>query len=291
MEQVQLKAYGKLNLSLGITGLREDGYHLLDMVMQSVSLFDTLTITLTTTKKITLSCSDSSLPTNQDNIAYKAVEAFYKAANEPFLGVTVHIQKHIPHGGGMGGGSADAAGVLQGLNILHNNLFSQSLLCEIGLTLGADVPFCIKGGCFRVQGIGEQLTKIKGLEEICFLIAKPEKSVSTVAAYKAYDQVKDLTVYNNAQLIKAMEKQNVPLALSGMVNALEKAVKLPEIVSLKQQLMNVGAMKALMTGSGSCVFGVFESFSLAQKAKEKLQGQIESLWVVNPVSSGVETFN
>lgn len=291
MKKIALKTYGKLNLSLGITGVRKDGYHLLDMMMQSVSLCDILTIEKTNSEGVTLSCSDPSLPCDNKNIAYRAYEKFVDALQKkgrgPF-GVHIDIEKNIPHGGGMGGGSANAAGVLVGLNTLCETPFSTTELCEIGLALGADVPFCIKGGTMRVQGIGEVLTPLPKLYGVYFVIAKPQKSVSTAKAYSDYDNCEKGIAVDNEKLIQALDTKDLDMFTKNMGNALEEAVDLKEIDTLKEQLEKTGAQKAMMTGSGSCVFGLFTGLKEAKQSAETLRQFAPFVTVATPVQTGVE---
>lgn len=290
MKKVSLHTYGKLNLSIGITGVRNDGYHFVDMMMQTVSVFDTLTVCSGDKKGITITCNDPTLPTDSKNLAYRACEMFFKAMNLSFreIGVEIDIIKRIPHGGGMAGGSANAAGVLFGLNLLYGEVFTSQELCEIGVTLGADVPFCLTGGTARVKGIGEIITPVSPLGELYFVIAKPKEGVSTVQAFSDYDKVPHCVFVDNDEFIKTLEKENFKKLYPLMENALEDAVKSEEIEQLKRLLYEYGAQKSLMTGSGSCVFGVFESKKEALLCERKMKGKASFVAFATPKQKGIE---
>ena len=179
MKRLTVPAPAKLNLSLDIVGVREDGYHLLRMIMQTIDLCDQ--IVLERADEISLTCNLPELPCDERNLAVRAAHAFFERTGLPG-GVRMTLDKNIPHGAGMGGGSADAAAVLKGLNELCGTDLSQQELCEIGLRLGADVPFCIVGGTQLAEGVGERLTPLPPLPDCFLLVAKPEQGVSTPEA-------------------------------------------------------------------------------------------------------------
>ena len=170
--EVKVKAYAKINLMLDIICTRPDGYHDLFMIMQSIGLYDTVTVTETNSKKITITCNIEDIPLDEKNIAYKAADAFFKTTKIKNKGVNIDIVKRIPHQAGLAGGSADGAGTLVALNELLNAGLSDDELCNIGVKIGADVPFCIKGGTLLAQGIGDVLNKVKPLRQCFIVIAK-----------------------------------------------------------------------------------------------------------------------
>ncbi|MCL2068723.1 MAG: 4-(cytidine 5'-diphospho)-2-C-methyl-D-erythritol kinase, partial [Oscillospiraceae bacterium] len=190
--QIKIPAPGKINLLLEITGTLPNGYHELNTVMQSFLPGDTVSLELlpehADDHNIRVTCSRPDIPRDSANIAHKAAAAFFAATGIPRRGLHIHIEKIIPHGAGLGGGGADAAAVLRGLNTLLDAGLDNFALCEIGVTVGADVPFCIAGGCALAQGIGEKLTSLPPLRNCRIAIAKPKTvSVSTPEAYRLYD--------------------------------------------------------------------------------------------------------
>lgn len=266
MNTVTLKAYAKINLGLDITGKREDGYHLLKTVMQSVSLCDIITVSCCA-GGISVSCDNKNIPADNSNIAYKAAERFFDATNiSPEAEII--IQKHIPTEAGLGGGSVDAAAVLIALNILFGTKLSDEQLCNIGVTLGADVPFCIKGGTCLCEGIGEKLTPISTLTADNVVIAKGKDGVSTVTAYKNYDKLTGIVHPDIDKLVSKINAKEPYYSLCQ--NVFDSTVFLPEADEIRETMTEFGAHTACMTGSGSAVFGIFESASLAQKCKAEL---------------------
>lgn len=172
--EVKVKAYAKINLMLDIVNRRNDGYHDLFMIMQSVSVYDTITVTENKSKSISITCNIDDIPLNNKNIAWKAAEAFFEATKKKNKGINIDIIKRIPHAAGLAGGSADGAAVLVALNKIYKTELSETALCRIGVKIGADVPFCITGGTLLAQGIGDILSKVKPLRKCYVLLAKPD---------------------------------------------------------------------------------------------------------------------
>jgi len=266
MEKIVLEAAAKLNLALDITGVREDGYHLLDSVFQSISLFDKVAIT----KKeygISLSVDLKTIPTTPENTAYKAAEVFFEKTKIAG-GADIIIEKHIPSKAGMGGGSADAAAVIVGLNELYDTKLSLKEMQDIGVLVGADVPFCIKGGTARVQGIGEIITPVPTPNFLYLVAVMPHgDGISTKEAYAAYDRQGAEARPDIEALIKAYTEENLTDFCKNMYNVLEEVSSLDEIPEIKEKLLRYGADAAMMTGSGAAVFGVFHSLILAMSAR------------------------
>jgi 4-diphosphocytidyl-2-C-methyl-D-erythritol kinase len=268
-----LEAYAKINWSLDITGVREDGYHYMDMLMQPVSLADEITLT----PAPSLGISTSGWPhsrADESNLAYRAAKAL-KEASGYSAGASVHVHKRIPVGAGMGGGSADAAAVLIGLNRLWNTGLSAAELERIGLTLGADVPFCLTRGTALSEGIGEVLTPLKKLPVCPIVLAKPAVSVSTKFVYQNL-HVNDLPAEAHPDVdsvITALEKQDVNEVAVNMGNILETVTckKYPEIELIKDAIKELGAVNAIMSGSGPTVFGIFSDVAEAKKCYEALR--------------------
>jgi len=261
-----LKAFAKINWSLDITGLRPDGYHLMDMVMQPVSLADE--ITLTPARDLSISTGGYPLSrADESNLAFRAA-ALLKQVSGVFEGVRIHVHKQIPMGAGLGGGSADAAAVLFGLNRLWGLNYSPARLEELGLTLGADVPFCLRGGVTRTRGIGEDLEDHPFRSSYRLVIFQPCRALSTGEIFAAYHEAENLRRPDTGAVLRALESGDLPLLASSMANVLEpvSAARCPEIPEALSLLSSCGAAAAQMTGSGSAVFGVFRSGALAEKA-------------------------
>ncbi len=268
MNSLSQKAYAKINLTLDVTDILPNGYHSLRTVMQTISLYDTVTVTLTGRPGIRIFCDDAGVPTDERNTCYKAAGLFFETAAETTLGADISIEKHIPSMAGLGGGSADSAAVLRILNILLNINLSDEKLREIAVKVGADVPFLISGGTALCEGIGEKITPISYDARHNLLLVKPEFGISTPLAYKRFDEKKQGSADMSERLISAM--QNGEDIYRYISNDLETAVANDAIILLKQELINCGARASMMTGSGSCVYGLFESESDCLRALGRL---------------------
>lgn len=273
-----LEAYAKINWSLDITGVREDGYHYMDMLMQPVSLADEITLEPASS----LSISTGGWPpsrADESNLAYRAALALKNASGYPG-GVSIHVQKRIPIGAGMGGGSADAAGVLYGLNRLWNTGLTNEELEKLGLTLGADVPFCLRGGLTRTTGIGESLQSCDYQYNYWLIVIQPCPGLSTARVFSLWKQ--DSCVHPDTdKALHALETGSLDLLCSSIGNVLQPVSETlrPEIAKCCSDLKTEGAQTALMTGSGSAVFGVFRSARDARKAFEKLSSRYKTVFL------------
>lgn len=283
MNEIVLLAYGKINLSLDIVGLREDGYHLMDMVMQSVSLADR--VTLCRAEEISVA-ADGDIPTDERNTAIKAAKVFFAETGVPG-GCEITVEKNIPSEAGMGGGSADAAAVFIGLDQMYGTDLPIGRLMEMGLKVGADVPFCLAGGTALVQGIGEQVTPVSPMPDCHILLVKPPFGISTGAAFRHFDEVGVSIHPDNAALMSAMERGDLSSMGRFMANVLEESAASPEIEAIREKIAARGAEAALMTGSGSVVFGLFSDEKKAQAAAEKVSG-LGKVFLARPVPAGVE---
>lgn len=230
------RAYAKVNIGLDIVGIREDGYHLLDMVMQTVDLYDELEFTPTNDGRITLECGTPGVPTDERNLAVKAAHAIIPEGDS--RGVHIKLIKHIPSQAGLGGGSSDAAATLKAVNEIFDLGKSDDELEAIGSKLGADVPFFIKGGCQRCQGIGEILSPAEDDHGEWVVIVKPPVGASTKEVYQAYDELET--------------KPDLPNVLEAVT-----AKMYPVITEIGEMLASHGASFTSMTGSGTAVFGIF----------------------------------
>lgn len=267
MNKITLNCNAKINLSLDVVDKRADGYHNIELIFLEIPLADTLTISLRTDGLIILSCDDKTLPTDEKNIAYRAAQMFFDVLGT-CCGADIILNKKIPHGAGLAGGSADAAGVLKGLNELHSYPFSTEQLMEMGAKLGADVPFCVIGGCAFAEGIGEILTPLPRPKGLHYLLVKPNESISTAYVYqnlKLVNRPDGISVRKIAEYLKSGDYEAFYDSAKNIMEAVT-AEKVPAINILKQFLIENGAKIALMSGSGTTVFGVFNDLSLAENA-------------------------
>lgn len=281
-----IKAFAKLNLALDVVGKRPDGYHDMNMVMQSVSLHDVVTLEWKA-GGISLECDDAAVPRDERNLAWKAAERFFSFTGKKG-DISIQIEKHIPSQAGMAGGSADAAAVLAGLNQLYETGLSAETLCGLGKELGADVPFCLIGGTAHVTGIGERITPLIPLPDCSFAIVKPERGISTKEAFAALDRKVDLVHPALEPILKGIQTGDVDAICSGVGNAFEQVTELPEVFAAKCELLRLGARAALMSGSGSAVFGLFESEVASRLAQNAFDGNNAGIFQAVPVKTGLQ---
>lgn len=292
---LEVKAYAKVNLSLDIVGRREDGYHLVRMVMQSLNIADILTFEKLDKPEIMVlldnpsvgSDGDSPLgkvPLDENNLIYKAARLLFDRyiwkRNEK-AGVQITLTKNIPIAAGMAGGSSDAAATFRGINELFELGLMDKELMEMGVTLGADIPYCIMGGTALSEGIGEELTRLPDIPECVFLVVKPRISVSTAEAYGGYDSLVESKTGQKARIIHpdvdgqvdALYAGNLKGVTDKFLNVLEyvTAEKHPIIGDIEKIMLDFGALNAMMSGSGPTVFGVFEDVEKAEAAKKELE--------------------
>ena len=275
MDRVEERAYGKINLSLDVLRRRENGYHDVSMVMKTVDIFDVISLNkLESDSEIILTANIDTLPLDETNIVYKAV----KLIKEEYginTGVSAHIEKHLPIAAGMGGGSSDCAAALRGMNRLFELGLSDEKLEELGVRLGADVPFLIKGGIALAEGIGEKLTKLPDFPDCVFVIAKPDLGVSTKEVYEAFDGLKEVKHPDIGKLVNSLGNTKLKDIVKLLGNVLEEvtANKYKIIETIKTLLLENGAVFSMMTGSGPTVFGIFENSEQAEKACMNLRKQ------------------
>ncbi|MBR1472173.1 MAG: 4-(cytidine 5'-diphospho)-2-C-methyl-D-erythritol kinase [Lachnospiraceae bacterium] len=282
MNELKLKAFAKINLVLDITGRREDGYHDLCSVMQEIGLYDTVVLRkVPSGVHLKVEFDDgvergfSLVPDDTNNLAYRAAELLLADAKAEG-GVEIVLHKNIPVAAGLAGGSTDAATVLRGLNVLYDLYYDSRRLCELGVKLGADVPFCIMGGTALAEGIGEKLQAMPIPGSVCVLLAKPPVAVSTKEVYQAYDRLLETDPPKPAdmeQVRAAIGKGDAEAITSCLYNALALVTEPlhPEIVHLREEIMKEGAKGALMSGSGPSVFGLYEDLQEAKAAAGRLQ--------------------
>ena len=283
MKSVTVLAPAKLNLTLDITGVQDDGYHEMDMVMQAISLFEKVTIKKG--KWITVTTSSSKLPTDKKNTAYQAAVAFFEEVGL-LAGASIHIKKKTPVRAGMAGGSADAAAVLVGLNALYGARLSVDKLCEIGAKIGADVPFAIVGGTARVGGFGDKVQTLSPILGCKFVVVMPNYGISTPAAFAKYDICGAGKRPDTKSVLKAIETQDYELLCESVANSLEKASAGKDTEKICSLLKNAGADTALMTGSGAAVFGIFSDELTAADAVCKIKETYSQVWLVSSFPEG-----
>lgn len=280
---MDFNAYAKINLSLDVTGILPNGYHSVSMVMQSVELCDVVSIEKNTTNKITVTTDNSQIPDGVENLAYRAC-ALMREKYGISCGFDIKIQKNIPVAGGMAGGSTDAAAVMRGVNELCGIGASVEELMEIGVTLGADVPFCIQQKPALAEGIGEKLTTVKGLSrKLHILLVNPNVLINTKEIYEKIDTKKCFNMIDNESLIAALKLGNLDSASCNMKNVMETVTKeiCPAIGVIVKKLYNNGAKAALMSGSGATCYGVFESSEKAAAAQNAFKGYFTA--ITNPI--------
>ena len=286
MRTFEEKAFAKLNLYLGIHGLREDGYHELETVFQAIDLCDLVAVSVHRQGGISLRCNLPYLPTDGRNLAVKAAEAFFRATDLENPGLNINIKKIIPVGAGMAGGSTDAACVLRLLNRAFGMPLCDKKLAETALALGADVPFCLRGGTALAKGVGEKLKVLKPMPDCFFVVAKPNFSVATKDAFQLYDRQPAQRYPASAALLEDLERGDLQGVADHLYNALEGPVggEKPLILRLRERLLENGALGARMTGSGSAVFGIFETQEQADLAASQARRLCRSVFVCRPLA-------
>lgn len=282
MKTLRIKAAAKLNFSLDILGIRPDGYHEMDMVMQTINLFDDVELS----KAGTISVFSDGSPDGPENLAWKAAEAFFRAAKRSG-GARIRLTKRIPVQAGMAGGSADAAAVLIGLNALYDACLSPEALRDAGLSVGADVPYCLIGGTARVRGIGEIVEPMPPFLSGYLVVAKPAIGISTAEAFRRFDRAENLRHPDIAALLSAMEKGQLDALSLFMENVLEQSEQNETVETLRQELLKNGALAARMTGSGSAVFGLFSEKEAASRCAVALAGENRQIFVTKPYPKGI----
>lgn len=272
MDKLKLKALAKINLALDVLGRRENGYHDVRMIMQSIYLYDHVTLEKTKEPGIQLGTNLYFLPVDENNIAYKAAKLLMDEFRIPG-GISIYLEKYIPVAAGLAGGSTNAAAVLFGMNKMYNLGLSIEELMERGVKLGADVPYCIMRGTVLAEGIGEELTRLPAMPKCYVLIAKPPISVSTKMVYEKLDS-KEIEEHPDVDgMIKALEAGDLTQIAAKMGNVLEKvtAEAYPVIEEVKNLMKEAGALNAMMSGSGPTVFGIFDERAKAVQASKMIR--------------------
>lgn len=280
-------APAKINLGLAVTGIRDDGYHLLETVFQTISLYDQIEVEITGTG-IECDCGELS---GKDNLAYKAASLFLdelkdKQGISENLGIKIVIEKNIPVQAGLAGGSTDAAAVIRCLNKLFNYPFSSEQLLDIASKIGSDTAYCLEGGTKWGEGTGSTLSPLPQAPEMNLILVKPPQGVSTAEAYRLFDKTGKFSKLDKEQWIRALQKGDIDLIAEIMNNSLEGPAfyLVPEIKTIKEILLENGCLGALMSGSGSAVFGILPDKNSGIKIKARLSAEgLSSSWLVKTI--------
>ena len=273
---MRIEAYAKVNLSLDITGIDERGYHLLSSVFSEISLSDTLTLT-PGGEGISMTCSIADLPTDDRNLCVKAAKKFLDAFSCAERDFKIHLIKRIPSGAGLGGGSSDAAAVLKLLCRYFEIPKDSPQVQAVALSVGADVPFFLKGGCCLAEGVGEVLTPLTSVKDPFLVVAKDVESAPTPEVYRRYDQLNLTQSPQTTKLCQALSRgESAAPHLSNHLTAATAQI-CPSVLKLKEKMLSLGALGAEMTGSGSAVFGIFADEVAAQQAKKLMDVQFSEV--------------
>lgn len=283
MKQVTVLAPAKLNLALDIVGTFPNGYHDLDMLMQAITLYER--ITLKKAPDIRLELPGSFVAANEKNTAYKAAKLFLEYTGLKG-GVKISVQKRVPVRAGMAGGSADAAGVLVGMNELYHARLSMSELCALGAKIGADVPFALMGGTCRVQGVGDLIRALPPCPQCWFVVVMPSVGISTPEAFQKYDQVGSPVHPDCAAQENAVREGSLAGICTACGNALEYCSGAVETPHIRELMAQNGAAASMMTGSGAAVFGIFTTEQVAQQAREALYKEYRHVYLAQPDRGG-----
>ena len=277
------KAYAKVNITLDVVGKREDGYHLLKMIMQNIDIYDVITIEKIECG-IEITCNKPYVPTDERNLAYKAAKLFKDTFNIT-SGVSINIKKNIPVAAGLAGGSTDCAAVLKIMNKLFQVNADNEKLMELGVKLGADVPYCINGGTALCEGIGEILTPLKPFKNHIIVLVKPPFGVSTKDVYKNFDLGRVKNHPETDKVITYMNEDNLYEVAKNMKNLLENVTlkKHKVISSIKSEMESLGAIKAMMSGSGPTVFAFFDDMMKAQRCYDEMKKKYNDTFITRTV--------
>ena len=278
-------AYAKVNLTLDVLGKREDGYHDLKSVMQTLSIRDDIEIDVDTGKPWVLRCSREDIPCDRRNLAWKAAEVYCEAMKKDPNGLEIRITKRIPSEAGMGGGSADAAAVLRALNRHYGDPLSIMALAELGARVGSDVPFCVVGGTVMVEGRGERLRKLADLPECFFVVVKPEFSNSTAELYRKLDETEIAKRPDHMAMESALLAGDLGRICENIWNVFDPVVTQEhlELNYIKSIFNSYGAVGYQMTGSGSAVFAIVPSFEFAAVICNMLRDNYPQVFIGKPV--------
>ena len=285
---MRLQAFAKINLGLDVLGKREDGYHEVRMIMQTIRMYDQLDMRKSVEPGIHLTTNKKYIPVDENNLVWRAAKLMMDTCGI-MEGVSIHLHKVIPVAAGMAGGSSDAAATLVGMNRLFHCGLSKEKLMELGVQIGADVPYCVLRGTALAEGIGEKLTVLPPMPDCWILIGKPGISVSTKYVYTTRDLNTDTVHPDIDGMKKALEDGNLYGITERMGNVLQDVTipAYPEVERIKEQMKTLGAVNAMMSGSGPTVFGIFDNEEKAQEACQKLResGSCQQVFLTVPFNN------
>lgn len=285
--ETKVRAAAKVNLTLDILGKRDDGYHSIKTIMQSVGLYDYVTLTVNDSGKITVSCNHPEVPCDESNIVCRCAKAFFDRLSISCGGLHIDINKNIPTQAGLAGGSADGAAVIVGLNEMYGCPISQQELEVLGGTVGADISFCIHGGTVLCEGTGTTLTPLDSIPDCFFLLVKPPIGISTAQAYGAVDSRVGVPESATDKMLDALD--DVKKIGSYLRNDFEETLNITEILNIKNELAaSDGALGACMSGSGSTVFAIFDSKVKATACAEIFKKRYAETYVVEKANIGTK---
>lgn len=279
------KAYAKINISLDITGRRDDGYHDMVMVMQTVSICDDIKISLNDSGIIRSYSNLRFIPGDDRNLAVRAAKRYLDEIGEQVPGLRIDMHKEIPVGAGMGGGSSDAAAVLRGMNSLFEDRLSSEELQKLAEDVGSDTAFCVNGGTALAEGRGEILTELPAFPECFFVVCKPSFSISTPELFKKIDASPLRRHPDTAGILEALNKGELKEICRRMYNVFEDVDdrRMRTVTEIKNRLMDFGTLGSIMTGTGSAVFGIFDDENKAALAMENLKQDYRFCYTAKPV--------
>lgn len=285
--EIELRACAKLNLSLDVTGKRPDGYHEMKMVMASVSLCDELTLRLTDDGAVRASCNLPYVPADESNLACRAARLLLDRTGHPELGAALDIRKRIPVGAGMAGGSTDAAAVLRGLNGLLGAPLDDAALSALGGELGSDVPYCLFGGAALATGRGDELSPLPPVPDCAVVVCKPYFPISTPMLFSRLDLKRIRCRPDTEALCAALADGDLPRLARRMYNVFEDVLprRCAAVGEIKTRLLDLGALGAVMTGTGSAVFGLFDDDAAAKRAFDALRQDFRDCFLARPVQT------
>ncbi len=285
-EEISVFSYGKINLFLNIVSKRQDGYHTLDTILQSIDLKDEITIKKAA-KGINITCDDPKVPTDEHNTVYQGA-CLLREAYDLKIGFDIHLRKQIPYGAGLAGGSGNGAAVLLGIKALCQLAIPEVKMLEMARTIGADVPFCLYGGTMRGEGIGDLLTPLDSFQWDNILVVQPEFGMSTVEMYRRVTP-EHYNQYDSHDMLKELESKNYVQVAKYCRNGFEKiaATVFPEIIDIKNKMIEQGAVNALMTGSGSAVVGFFLDKKTLARSAEYFRNDYKKVYETKTTNKGV----
>lgn len=288
---MRIKAAAKINLLLDILKKLDNGYHSLFMIMQSVSCFDEVEVNLTDSGIIAIDCGDAQLKNDETNIAYKAAKAFFDYTEIKNRGLDIKIKKNIPLAAGLAGGSADGAAVIFALNRLYKANLSDNQLRQIGVKVGADVPFSLMGGTALALNIGEILAPLPDIEKCFIVLAKPNEAVATASAYADFDKAHNIRHPDNASMLEALANGQSEKAFSLVENVFEQVIDVHARPYIKDTMRRFGCKAACMSGSGPTVFGIFDTEEKANECANEIKKTMKQVFVTTPTKKAIEIIN